>query len=153
MFIVTSSLVTCVFVVHCIVPFKLGDNSFSDHLTIHEITFNKMFLQDTLLLSLHNFLSLVFSRLSPPKLAEFQSTSTKLKRLKEENDVLRQTLIKQRQQNAANSTDGWEALLFISFCWIFMPKIIPRTVVRLSCLSHSCTKADPTLYFEAIFLS
>jgi hypothetical protein len=53
------------------------------------------------LLSLHNFLSLVFARLPPPRLADFQSTSTKLKRLKEENDVLRQTLIKQRQQAAA----------------------------------------------------
>ena len=60
------------------------------------------FGQDTLLLSLHNFLSLVFARLPPPRLADFQSTATKLKRLKEENDVLRQTLIKQRQQQAAD---------------------------------------------------
>jgi hypothetical protein len=58
-------------------------------------------LQDTLLLSLHNFLALVFARLPAPRLSQFQSTATKLKRLREENDLLRQTLIKQRQQQAA----------------------------------------------------
>jgi hypothetical protein len=61
----------------------------------------RFLLQDTLLLSLHNFLSLVFARLPAPRLSEFQSTATKLKRLREENDVLRQTLVKQRQQAAA----------------------------------------------------
>ena len=71
--------------------------------------------QDTLLLSLHNFLSLVFARLPAPRLSEFQSTSTKLKRLREENEVLRQTLIKQRQQAAAAAAAASSEKLEILF--------------------------------------
>jgi hypothetical protein len=81
------------------------DNNLCEPLTTispHVLHMSQRFLlQDTLLLSLHNFLSLVFARLPAPRLSEFQSTATKLKRLREENDVLRQTLVKQRQQAAA----------------------------------------------------
>lgn len=51
--------------------------------------------QDTLLLSLHNFLAIVFASLPPPKLANYQNSTTKLKRLKDENDAMRQTLLRQ----------------------------------------------------------
>ena len=72
----------------------------------HCVAILTTFFQDTLLLSLHNFLALVFARLPAPRLSEFQSTATKLKRLREENDVLRQTLIKQRQQQQQAISGG-----------------------------------------------
>jgi len=40
--------------------------------------------QDTLMLSLHNFLSLVFQSLPPPRLAEFRRTSARIKSMREE---------------------------------------------------------------------
>jgi len=50
--------------------------------------------QDTLMLTLHNFLAIVFASLPPPKLADYHATSSKIKRLREENDAMRQTLLK-----------------------------------------------------------
>jgi len=50
--------------------------------------------QDSLMLSLHNFLAIVFASLPPPKLADYHATSSKIKRLREENDAMRQTLLK-----------------------------------------------------------
>ncbi len=49
--------------------------------------------QDTLLLSLFNFLSLIFACLPPPRLADYASTTWKLRRLREENDALKQRLL------------------------------------------------------------
>ena len=49
--------------------------------------------QDTLLLSLYNFLSLIFGCLPLPKLIDFNSTNAKIKALKEENAALRRKLV------------------------------------------------------------
>lgn len=43
--------------------------------------------QDTLLLSFHNFLMLMFASMPAPRLADYWSTAIKLKKLKEENQV------------------------------------------------------------------
>jgi hypothetical protein len=61
--------------------------------------------QDTLLLSLHNFLAIIFSSLPPPKLADFHNSAAKIRRLRDENDAMRQTLLKQQklQQNNLQS--------------------------------------------------
>ena len=53
--------------------------------------------QDTVLLSLHNFLSLVFACVPSPRLAEFATTCAKLKRLKHENTAMRQKLVESRK--------------------------------------------------------
>ena len=53
--------------------------------------------QDTLMLSLHNFLAIIFASIPPPKILDFYSSSAKIKRLREENEVMRQTLLKQQQ--------------------------------------------------------
>ncbi len=50
--------------------------------------------QDTLLLSLHNFLAIIFASLAPPKLADYHNSTSKIKRLREENDAMRQSLLK-----------------------------------------------------------
>ena len=52
--------------------------------------------QDSLMLSLHNFLAIVFASLPPPKLGDYHSTQSKMKRLKEENEAMRATLLKQQ---------------------------------------------------------
>ena len=54
--------------------------------------------QDSLMLSLHNFLAIVFASLPPPKLGDYHSTMSKMKRLRDENDAMRQTLLKQHQK-------------------------------------------------------
>ena len=55
--------------------------------------------QDTLMLSLNNFLAIIFASLPPPKLAQYNSSTVKIKRLREENEVMRNTLLKQQQQS------------------------------------------------------
>lgn len=49
--------------------------------------------QDTLMLSLFNILSMVFSYLPPPRLAAISSTAAKIKRLTDENENLKQQLL------------------------------------------------------------
>ena len=56
--------------------------------------------QDSFMLSLHNFLAIVFASLPPPKLADYHATSSKIKRLREENDAMRQTLLKHHYNKA-----------------------------------------------------
>ena len=48
--------------------------------------------QDTLLLSFHNFLMLVFASLPAPRLADFWSTGIRIKKLKDENQIMRRKL-------------------------------------------------------------
>jgi WD40 repeat protein len=55
--------------------------------------------QDSLMLSLSNLLSVVFACLPPPRLADYRSTAAKVRRLKEENEALRQRLVAREQQN------------------------------------------------------
>ena len=49
--------------------------------------------QDTLLLSFHNFLMLVFASMPAPRLADYWSSAVRIKKLKEENQV---NIIKRR---------------------------------------------------------
>ncbi len=48
--------------------------------------------QEALMLSLHNFLSIAFACLPPPRIAEHSSAVRKIRRLREENDALRRRL-------------------------------------------------------------
>lgn len=61
--------------------------------------------QDTLLLSLHNFLAVVFASLPPPRLADYQSTSAKLRQLREENEAMKQALLKQHRNLQQRAPD------------------------------------------------
>ena len=50
--------------------------------------------QDTLILSLHNFLAIVYSCLPLPRLAEYANTSVILRKLREDNDSMKKKLMK-----------------------------------------------------------
>ena len=74
--------------------------------------------QDSLMLSLHNFLAIVFASLPPPKLADYHASSSKIKRLREENDAMRQTLLKHHYSKAELSIFEMSissAQIFITF--------------------------------------
>ena len=58
------------------------------------VSFFSRHWQDTLMLSLHNFLAIVYASLPPPKLGDYHSTTSKIKRLRDENDAMRQTLLR-----------------------------------------------------------
>lgn len=64
--------------------------------------------QDTLLLSLQNFLSVVFLSIPPPKLADFGRSNEKIQRLKDENRLLKSKLFQlvRQQQQARKESDG-----------------------------------------------
>ena len=63
--------------------------------------------QDTLLLSFHNFLMLVFASAPAPRLADYWSTGIRIKKLKDENQVMRRKLGElQRTINQFPSNNG-----------------------------------------------
>ncbi|QQP58193.1 WD repeatcontaining protein 91like, partial [Caligus rogercresseyi] len=49
--------------------------------------------QDTLVLSLFNFLSIIYSCLPPPRIAEFLGSGAKMRKLREDNEALRRKLM------------------------------------------------------------
>ncbi|XP_040572431.1 WD repeat-containing protein 91 [Lepeophtheirus salmonis] len=57
--------------------------------------------QDTLILSLFNFLSILYSCLPPPRIAEFQNTSIKLRKLREDNEAMRRKILSFGQKGSS----------------------------------------------------
>ena len=60
--------------------------------------------QDTLMLSLQNFLSVVFASVPPPKLADLARTNERIQRLRDENRLLKAKvfdMVKQSKRNSA----------------------------------------------------
>ena len=63
--------------------------------------------QDTLISSIYNFLAIVYSCLPPPRLAEYQNTSVKMRKLREDNDSMRQKLMAlMKHEGGGSSGDG-----------------------------------------------
>ncbi|XP_076241526.1 WD repeat-containing protein 91 isoform X2 [Calliopsis andreniformis] len=58
---------------------------------VYSVHFSRQW-QDTMLLSLHNFLSIIFQCMPLPTLLQIDEDTNKLKRLQEENEALRQRL-------------------------------------------------------------
>jgi len=61
--------------------------------------------QDTLLLSLQNFLSIVFACIAPPKLADISGVAAKVKRLKDENALLKKRLVEVHNSKMAHAAE------------------------------------------------
>ncbi|PSN38125.1 WD repeat-containing protein 91 [Blattella germanica] len=64
--------------------------------------------QDTLLVSLHNFLATIFQCMPQPMLVSFEEDALKMKRLQEENEMLRMrvtTLLENARNNITTVTD------------------------------------------------
>ncbi|XP_075226894.1 WD repeat-containing protein 91 isoform X2 [Lycorma delicatula] len=55
--------------------------------------------QDTLLVSLHNFLAIVFQAMSLPVLARYEEAALRMKQLQDENDMLKQRLAVLQQKD------------------------------------------------------
>lgn len=84
---------------HAVFPFCKNP----DEHAVFAVCFTKQW-QDTLLVSLHNFLATVFQCMPQPTLSRIETEATLVKKLQEENTLLRNRLQTMSQQGAAQPT-------------------------------------------------